>query len=78
MGYLFVVEGLVDLSITAIDSTLIKAKGPVWHTSSMKKEIVPCSGIDTDAKWGYSHTKGMDFRIQTTSNIYNRQRLWYL
>jgi hypothetical protein len=30
MGYLIVaIEGLVDLSITAIDSTLIKAKGPV-------------------------------------------------
>ncbi|HXT85321.1 MAG TPA: transposase [Verrucomicrobiae bacterium] len=61
MGYLFAAEGLVDLSITAIDSTLLKAKGSVWHTSSMKKGIVPCSGIDTDAKWGYSHTKGWIF-----------------
>jgi hypothetical protein len=57
MGYLFAAEGLVDLSITAIDSTLMKAKGNVWHKSSMIKGIVPCSGIDTDAKWGYSHTK---------------------
>jgi len=23
----------------------------------MKKGIVPRSGIDTDARWGYSHTK---------------------
>lgn len=23
----------------------------------MEKRIVPCSGIDTDARWGYSHTK---------------------
>ncbi len=61
MGYLFVVEGLVEISITAIDSTLLKSKGPVWHKSSMKKGIVPCSGIDTDAKWGYSHTKGWVF-----------------
>ena len=37
MGYLFAAEGMVDLSITAIDSTLIKAKGSVWHKSSMKK-----------------------------------------
>jgi hypothetical protein len=60
MGYLFVApEGLVDLSITAIDSNLIKANGRVWHKSSyMKKGIVPCPGIDTDARWwGYSHTK---------------------
>ena len=26
--------------------------------SSIEKGIVPCSaGIDTDARWGYSHTK---------------------
>jgi hypothetical protein len=61
MGYLFVTEGMVDPSITAVDSTLIKAKGNVWHKSSMKKGEVPCPGIDTDARWGYSHTKGWIF-----------------
>jgi hypothetical protein len=61
IGYLFAAtEGLVDLSITAIDSTLIKAKGPVWHaSSSMKKGIIPHpAGIDIDEMWGYSRTKG--------------------
>jgi hypothetical protein len=61
MGYLFITEGIVDPSITAVDSTLLKAKGSVWHKSSMKKGIVPCSGIDTDARRGYSHTKGWIF-----------------
>ncbi len=65
MGYLFVTEGMVmvddDHSIAAVDSTLMKAKGSVWHKSSMKKGILPCPGIDTDAKWGYSHTKGWIF-----------------
>ena len=61
MGHLFVTEGLVDLSITAIDSTLIKANGHLWHKSSMEKGEVPCPGIDTDARWGYSHTKGWIF-----------------
>ena len=63
MGYLFVTERLViEPSITAIDSTLIKAKGHVWHKSSyMKKGVVLCPGIDTDARWGYSHTKGWTF-----------------
>ncbi len=62
MGYLFAAaEGLVDLSIAAIDSTLIKAKGHVWHKSSKKKGVVPRLGIDTDARWGYSHTKGWVF-----------------
>jgi transposase len=23
----------------------------------MKEGVIPCSGIDRDAKWGYSHTK---------------------
>ncbi len=63
MGYLFVAtEGLVaDPSMAAIDSTLLKAKGHVWHKPSMEKGVVPRSGIDTDARWGYSHTKGWIF-----------------
>ena len=62
MGYLFVTKGFVaDPSVTATDSTLIKANGCVWHKSSMKKGIVPCPGIDTDARWGYSHTNGWVF-----------------
>lgn len=62
MGCLFVSEGMVNPAITAIDSTtLLKAKGSVWHRSSMEKGIVPRSGIDTDARWGYSHTKGWIF-----------------
>ncbi|MER5176311.1 MAG: transposase [Candidatus Nitrosocosmicus sp.] len=62
MGHLFVAEGIVDISITAIDGTLLKAKGSVWHKSSMKKKgVVPRPGIDTDARWGYSHTKGWVF-----------------
>ena len=77
MGYLFVAEGLVDPSITAIDSTLLKAKGHVWHKSSMKKGVVPRSGIDTDARWGYSHTKGWVFGYKLHHNIYNRRSCMY-
>jgi hypothetical protein len=59
MGYLFVTaDDMADLSsITTFYSNLLKAKGSVWHKSSMKKRLVPRSGIDTDSKWGYSHTK---------------------
>ncbi len=43
---------MVDLSITAIDGTMTKAKDSVWHKSSMKKGEVPRpSGIDTGARW---------------------------
>ncbi|MER5174162.1 MAG: transposase [Candidatus Nitrosocosmicus sp.] len=66
MGQLFVAtEDLVmvddDFSITTVDSTLLKANGHLWHKSSIEKGIVPCPGIDTDAKWGYSRTKGWVF-----------------
>ena len=61
MGNLFVKERLVDPYIVAIDSTLLRAKGHLWHKSSMIKGVVPRSGIDTDARWGFSHTKGWIF-----------------
>ena len=61
MGNLFVNERLVDPYIVAIDSTLLRAKGHLWHKSSMIKGVVPRSGIDTDARWGFSHTKGWIF-----------------
>ena len=61
MGKLFVHDKIIDPCVLSTDSTLIKAKGYVWHKSSMKKKVVPRSGIDTDARWGFSHTKGWIF-----------------
>lgn len=61
MGNLFALEEIIKPYILAVDSTLINAHGKVWHNSSMKKGIVPRPGIDTDARWGFSHTKGWIF-----------------
>ncbi|MDX1371892.1 MAG: transposase, partial [Nitrososphaeraceae archaeon] len=61
MGELFVREKITDPSVLSTDSTFIKAKGYVWHKSSMEQGVVPRSGIDTDAMWGFSHTKGWIF-----------------
>jgi hypothetical protein len=61
MGVLFVHDNIIDPSVLSADSTLIKAKGYVWHKSSMVEGVVPRSGIDTDAMWGFSHTKGWIF-----------------
>ncbi len=61
IGMLFVQEGLVDPHVVSVDSCLLKAKGHIWHKSSMKQNVVPCSGIDTDARWGFSRTKGWVF-----------------
>ncbi len=61
MGNLFVLEDFVKPYILAVDSALLKSKGHVWHASSMKEGIIPRSGIDTDARWGFSHTRGWIF-----------------
>ncbi|MGA9150123.1 MAG: hypothetical protein WBZ36_06075 [Candidatus Nitrosopolaris sp.] len=44
MASLFVKGKLVDPYIIAIDSTLLRAKGHLWHKSSMIKEV-PRSGL---------------------------------
>ena len=61
MGNVFVIEGLVKPYVVATDTALLKSKGHVWHKSSMKEGVVPRSGIDTDTRWGYSHTKDWVF-----------------
>ena len=62
MGRLFVEEELIDPYIVTVDSTMLKARrGLVRHKKSMEKNSVPYSGIDTDARWGKSGTKGWVF-----------------
>jgi len=58
MGNLFLFEGLVDSESASVDSTMLKASGPVWHKSDIKKNRLPIAGIDTNAKWGFSKSKG--------------------
>lgn len=61
MGMLFIEEKLIDSCVAAVDSSLFRAKGHVWHRSSMKRKEIPRSGIDTDARWGFSRSKGWIF-----------------
>ena len=59
MGRLFVDERLVDPYIACVDSTMLRARnGLVWHKKQMDEGVVPYSGIDTEARWGKSRTKG--------------------
>ena len=58
MGNLFLSEKLVNDSSASVDSSLLKAAGPVWHKSDIKKNRLPIAGIDIDAKWGLSNSKG--------------------
>ena len=59
MGLLFVEERLVDPYIVCVDSTIVKArKGLEWHAKDRRKGRIPYTGIDTEARWGKSKTKG--------------------
>ena len=59
--YLFVSEKLVDDISASVDSSMLKATGSRWHKSDMKQNRLPISGIDTDAKWGFSKSQGWIF-----------------
>jgi len=61
MGGVFLSERLVENTTASLDSSLIKAKGPAWHKSDMKQNRIPISGIDVDARWGFSRTRGWVF-----------------
>jgi hypothetical protein len=62
MGKLFVDEKLIDPYIVSVDSTLLRARrGLVWHRKSREKGSVPYPGIDTEATWGRSRTRGWIF-----------------
>src|SRR5438034_444233 len=61
MGQLFIAERLVDPYIVSVDSSLLRARGGIWHKKFMEKRIVPHRSIDTDARWGKSRSRGWIF-----------------
>lgn len=62
IGKRFATEKIIDASIVSVDSSMIRAKnGHVWHRKQMVSGYLPRSGIDTDARWGFSGTKGWLF-----------------
>ncbi|MGI0068674.1 MAG: transposase, partial [Nitrosopumilaceae archaeon] len=62
IGKIFVREQLVDASTVSVDSSMMRARnGHIWHRKHMISGYVPRSGIDTDARWGFSRSKGWMF-----------------
>ncbi|MEM4377593.1 MAG: transposase [Candidatus Nitrosotenuis sp.] len=59
LGQRFLREDLVQRD-AAVDSAIIPCK-KVWHKSDIKQNHIPISGIDTDARWGFSKSKGWIF-----------------
>lgn len=62
MGRIFASERLVDNTIVAVDSSLIYAANRrIWHKKQMIQNTMPRPGIDADARWGFTRTKGWMF-----------------
>lgn len=62
IGAIFVAESIADCTTTSVDSSMVHAKGyKVWHKSDIKSNTIRRSGIDTDARWGISATRGWVF-----------------
>jgi Transposase DDE domain len=71
MGKRFVTDNMIDRKIVSVDSSMIRAKnGHVGHRKQMASEMIPRSGIDTDARWELSGTRGWIFgyKLHMTSS----------
>jgi hypothetical protein len=60
MGLKFLRESLAESYVGAADSAIIRCK-KVWHKSDMEDGRIPVSGIDTNARWGFSKSTGWAF-----------------
>ena len=50
-------EGLADARTVAVDQSLIRARGRLWHRRDRKRGHVP-KGVDQDSTWGFSKHHG--------------------
>ena len=60
MGRTLIVNGIANAKVNAVDKSMFKAQGPLWHKKDRKKGIVPKNlrNVDTDSEWGYSKYRG--------------------
>lgn len=59
-GQMALAEGVADATTTAVDKSLIAARGPRWHASDRKRNHIPkgLHGVDQDSDWGCSQHDG--------------------
>ncbi len=50
-------EGLADPTTIAVDKSLIKARGALWHQQDRRRGHLP-RGVDPDSTWGFSTHHG--------------------
>ena len=60
MGRTLILKGIANAKVTAVDKSMVAARGPQWHKKHRKKGIVPkhLRNVDRDSEWGYSRYKG--------------------
>ena len=60
MSKTLIVNGIANPKVSAVDKSMFKAQGPLWHKKDRKKSIVPenLRNVDTDSEWGYSKYRG--------------------
>jgi len=60
LGRTLIVNGIANPKVNAVDKSMFKAQGPLWHKKDRKKGIVPKNlrNVDIDSEWGYSKYRG--------------------
>jgi len=53
-------QGVTSAQTVAVDKSLIKARGPLWHRKDRRKGHIPrrLRGVDRDSRWGFSKHQG--------------------
>ena len=68
-----IAEGVTDATDTAVDKSLLAARGPLWHKSDRQKNRIPekLRGVDRDSDWGCSQhdgwVQGYSFEVVVSS-----------
>ena len=60
LGRTLIVNGIANPKVNAVDKSMVKAQGPLWHTKDRKKGMIPTHlrNVDRDSEWGYSRYRG--------------------
>lgn len=67
-------EGVGDARTSAVDKSLLTARGPLWHRSDRQANRIPkgLHGVDRDSDWGYSQhhgwVQGFSYEVVVTAS----------
>lgn len=60
MGKRFEQENIADPKVVAVDKSMFKSLGPLWHKKDRERGVIPdkLRNVDIDSEWGHSHYRG--------------------